>query len=81
MTASGSCCGVGGQVAGLVAEAVDVDREPGDVAAERVPERVADRRIDLAGDLGDRQAVGDGDREVDREVRPGAAVRRRARRT
>src|SRR6185369_13251772 len=59
----------------LVPEPVDVDREPGDVAAERVPERVANGRVDLAGDFRDRQPIGDGDREVDREVRPGAAIR------
>ena len=37
-----------------------------DLAVERVAERVADRRVDLAGDLGDRHAVGDGEVELDR---------------
>ena len=32
-----------------------------------LPERVADRRIDLAGDLRDRDAVGDGQVELDVE--------------
>ena len=46
-------------------EAVDVDRHPPDLATERMPERVADCRIDLAGDLRDRDAVRDGQVEVD----------------
>ena len=65
----GAAAGAAGQVAGLVAEAVDVDRQPADLAAERSPDRVADRRIDLAGDLGDRHAVGDRQVEVDGEAR------------
>ena len=49
------------------AETVDVDGQPPDLALERRPERVADRRIDLAGDLGDRDTVGDGQVELDIE--------------
>ena len=39
--------------------------QPADLATERVADRVADGRIDLAGDLGDRDAVRDGQVEVD----------------
>ena len=56
-----------GQIARLIAEAVDVDRQPRDLAAERPAERVANGRIDLPGDLGDRDAVGHGQVEIDGE--------------
>ncbi len=39
----------------LVAHPTDVDRQPIGLAIERPTERVADGRVDLAGDLGDRQ--------------------------
>ena len=46
-------------------EAVDVDGHPADLATERVADRVADGRIDLAGDLRDGHAERDGQVEVD----------------
>jgi pyruvate/2-oxoglutarate dehydrogenase complex dihydrolipoamide acyltransferase (E2) component len=49
------------------AEAVDMDRQAADLAVERPPQRVADRRIDLAGDLRDRDPVGDRQIELDVE--------------
>ena len=52
----------------LVTEPPDPDRDPVRLPADRVPERVADRRLDLAGDLGDGQAVRDGELEVDRQL-------------
>ena len=51
----------------LVTEVADPDRDPVWLAADGVPERVAHGRLDLAGDLRDREAVGDGQREVDGE--------------
>ena len=55
----------GRRSAGTEPQAVDVDGHPADVAIERVAQRVTDRRVDLAGDLGDRNAVRDGQVEVD----------------
>ena len=63
----------------LVDEAADVDGDLVELATERVAQGPADGRLDLAGDLGDRDAVGDGEVEVDRERgsistrRPGCA--------
>ena len=44
-----------------------MDRQPADLPGQRAPKRVAHRRIDLAGDLGDRDAVGHGQVELDLE--------------
>src|SRR6478735_11455669 len=52
----------------LVAEAADPDRDPVGLPADGVTERVADRRLDLSGDLGDGQPVRDGELEVDRQL-------------
>ena len=49
-------------------QAVDVDDEPGDLAAQRPADRVADRAVDLAGDLGDRHAERDRQVELDLEA-------------
>ena len=67
----GSCvAGAGwatGAWPGLVAEVPDADRDAVRLAAQRVHDRVAHRGLDLARDLGDRQAVGDVEVEVDRQ--------------
>ena len=49
-----------------------MDRQLADLAAEGPSDRVADGRIDLARDLGDRDAVGD--REIELDVERGAEV-------
>ena len=59
-----------GRDAVLAAEPADADRQPVGLAAERRQQRVAHRALDLAGDLGDRQAIGDRQVEVDRELSP-----------
>ena len=60
-------CTAGGGDAVLAPEPADPDRDPVGLAAERVEQRVAHRALDLARDLGDREAVRDGQLEVDRE--------------
>ena len=59
-------CSAGcGALAGIVTQAADADRDAVGFATQRVDERVANRRVDLARDLRDRQAVGDAQVQVD----------------
>jgi hypothetical protein len=44
---------------------VHVDRDPADLAVDGLPDGIADRGIDLAGDLGYRDTEGDGDVQLD----------------
>ena len=53
--------------AGVELELGDADRQVIDLAPECRPDRVADREIDLARDLADRQAVGDAQVHADPE--------------
>src|SRR4029077_3077418 len=46
-------------------KATDVDGHSSDLATQRVPDRIADGRIDLPGDLGDGYSVRDGQAELD----------------
>ena len=44
---------------------VYVDRDPADLAVDSLPDGIADRGIDLAGDLGYRDTKRDGDVQLD----------------
>ena len=56
---------LGDGTARMDAQAIDVDDDAGHLAVQRPPDRVADGRVDLAGDLGDRDAQGDGQVQLD----------------
>src|SRR5439155_24689329 len=61
--------GIIGRVRRLAArvelEPGDTDRQPVDLSTDGRPDRVPDRKVDLAGDLGDRQALGDAEMHPD----------------
>ena len=70
--AAGGC---GGSPPGCSSSRGDADRELVDLPPERGPDRVADRQIDLARDLGDRQPVGDAQAHPDRQLPPATDTR------
>ena len=52
----------------LVDEAADADRDLVGLPTDRVAQGPADGRLDLPRDLGDREAVRDGEAEADHEL-------------